>query len=52
LGGQVRAGAEGVERKAESMKIPPRISLISRMKNDGFPIREIREIRGKKSSRK
>jgi hypothetical protein len=33
-------------------EMPPRISLMARISKDGFPIREIPEIRGEKPSRK
>jgi len=33
-------------------EIQPRISRIARIRKDGFPIRAIREIRGKKSALK
>jgi hypothetical protein len=40
-----RRDAEGAERRAATTERLPRISLIARMKNDGFPVREFREIR-------
>ncbi len=39
-------------RRATAAIIQPRISRITRIRNDGFPIRDIREIRGEKSSLK
>jgi hypothetical protein len=39
-------------RQAANKGIQPRISRMARIRKDGFSIREIREIRGKKSSRK
>ena len=39
-------------RRATAAIIQPRISRITRIRYDGFPIRDIREIRGEKSSLK
>jgi hypothetical protein len=47
-----RRAAERAARQAANKGIQPRISRMARIRKDGFPIREIREIRGEKSSRK
>jgi hypothetical protein len=47
-----RESRRGTARQAANKGIQPRISRMARIRKDGFSIREIREIRGKKSSRK
>jgi hypothetical protein len=42
---------QGKGRRFATDEIQPRISRISRIRSDDFPIREIREIRGEKSTR-